>query len=344
MKTKQILYLITLAFLFLVSFSCNDEDISKITAIELIATSDVQQLTDEVFTFEVPADNLETITARATIKVDGVSIQNATFSSPDPGDFEVQAFYEGFESNIIDISVLSPATTKYIKNVLVEDYTGTWCVNCPRMSYAIEQAKANSDKVVSVGVHYADVMQMTGVEVLTNEFGILVYPTGKINRINDWDNPDNNIEAVTNLTGLDAELGLAINSSIDGANVNATVDIGFKENILTPLKVVVYLVENGLIHDQANSTEYYNGDNPIVDFEHNDVLRAIFTDHLGEVIPAAETVNDNVYSFQLQKAIPDSVENNNELHLVAFVTNANTNEVINVREVKVGEEQELQEL
>lgn len=344
MKTKQILYLITLALLFLVSFSCNDEDISKITAIKLIATSDVQQLTDQDFSFEVPANNLDTITERATIKVDGVSIPNATFRTSVPGDFQVQAFYEGLESNIINISAISPATTKYVKNVMVEDYTGTWCVNCPRISYAIEQAKIQSDKVISVGIHVFDEMEMPGVDVLTTEFGVVVYPTGKINRINDWENPDNNIEAVTSLTGLDAVLGLAINSSIDGANVNATVDIGFKENITTPLKVVVYLVENGLHYDQANSTEYYNGEDPILDFEHNDVLRAIYTDHLGETIPAVETVDDNIYSFQLQKAIPAEVQNNDELHLVAFVTNANTNEVINVREVKVGEIQELQEL
>lgn len=344
MKFKQIIKLYIIGLSLISLFSCNNEDITEITSIKLIATSDIQLLTNQDFSFEVPANNLDTITDKATIKVDGIEIQNAIFNSSEPGEFEVQAFYEGLESNIINISAISPATTKYIKNVLVEDYTGTWCVNCPRVSYAIEQAKLQSDKVVSVGVHVGDDMDMEGYEVLTTEFGVTAYPTGKINRINDWVNPDNNIEAVTNLTGLDAILGLAINSTIEGSNINMTVEVGFKENVEAPLKLVIYLTENGLVYDQANSTSYYGGVNPIVDFVHNDVLRAIYTHHLGNAIPSDQTVAENIYELQMQEAIPTTIQNNNQLHLIAFVTNATTNEVINVREVKIGEAQELQDL
>ena len=341
MKTRQLFYFFILGLLFFGSSSCNNEDISKITRIKL-TTSDVQLLTDEVFNFEVKGNNSEVITDEAIIKVDGVPLGDATFSSAVAGEFEVQAFYEDFESNIITISTVFPIG--FIQNVLVEDYTGTWCVNCPRVSYAIEQAKMQSDKVVSVGIHYFDEMEMDGVNVLTDEFGIVNYPTGRINRINDWDNPDNNIEAVTALTGYGASLGLSIDSSIQATSINATVEVGFEEDVTTPLKIVVYLTENGLIYDQSNSTDYYGGVNPIVDFEHNDVLRAIYTDHLGEMIPGGETTADNVYTISIQETIPTSVENNNELHLVAFVTNSNTNEVLNVREAKVGVDQDLQEL
>ena len=342
MKTRQIFYIVTSVFLLMISFSCNDEDISKITGIELTA-SDVQLLINQEFNFEVKGDNSNIITSEAIIKVDGVAINDAFFSSAVPGDFEVQAFYEEFESNVVNISTFYPSG--FIKNVLVEDYTGTWCVNCPRVSYALEQAKAQSDKVVSVGIHAFDNLQMDGVDVLTdlfNPFG--EYPKGKINRIIEWENPDNNIEAVTDLTGFGASLGLSIDSEIVGSNINATVSVGFEDDMATSLNIVVYLVENGLIYPQANSTPYYGGPGTIADFEHNDVLRAIFTHHLGVAIPSGESTADNVYSLPLQAIIPTTVENNNELHLVAFVTNADTNEVLNVREVKVGEEQELEEL
>lgn len=341
MKTRQLFNFFILGLLFFGFSACNNEDISEITIIKLTA-SDVQLLIDEVFNFEVKGNNSEVITDEAIIKADGVPIGDTTFSSPIAGEFEVQAFYEDFESNIVTINTVFPIG--FIQNVLVEDYTGTWCVNCPRVSYAIEQAKMQSDKVVSVGIHYFDEMEMDGVNVLTDEFGIVNYPTGRINRINDWDNPDNNIEAVTDLTGYGASLGLSIDSSIQTTSVNATMEVGFEEDITTPLKIVVYLTENGLIYDQSNSTDYYNGENPIIDFEHNDVLRAIYTHHLGDVIPAGETTADNVYTVSFQETIPPSVANNNELHLVAFITNANTNEVLNVREAKVGVEQDLQEL
>lgn len=346
MKLKQIYNILVVGFTLLGMFSCNNEDISTITAIKL-TSSNAQLLIDQEFSFEVKANNSEIVTGDAIIRVDGETITNGVFSSSEPGEFEVQAFYQDMESEIVNISAVYPSG--YIQNVLVEDYTGTWCVNCPKLSWAIELAKQASDKVVSVGIHAYDTMEMSGYEVLTDEFtddeyGITIYPTGMINRINTWDNVVQNTEAVTNLTGYGAPLGLSINSSVNGTNIDATIEVGFYEDVAMPLRLVVYLTENGLIYDQQNSTEYYGGPGLAVDFEHNDVLRAIYTNHLGENIPAAQTVIDNVYSLSLQKAIPTSVFNNDQLHLVAFVTDADTNEVINVREVKVGEEQELQEL
>lgn len=342
MKLKHFKKIIISGLTLLSLLSCNNEDINTITAIKLI-TSDAQLLIEQDFSFIVLGNNSTDITNQAVIKVNGEVIENASFSSSEPGEFEVQAFYKDLESNVASISTVYPSG--YIQNVLVEDYTGTWCVNCPRVSWAIEQAKLQSDKVVSVGIHAYDEMEMDGYDVLTTEFGVSAYPTGKINRINTWEFPeDQNIEMLTNLTGYGASLGLSINSEIDGAVINATIDVGFEENVTTPLKIVVYLTENGLVYDQHNSTAYYGGEDPIVDFIHNDVLRAIYTDHLGTSIPVDQTVADNIFSLQIQESIPTTIQNDDQLHLVAFVTNATTKEVINVREVKVGETQELQDL
>ena len=39
------------------------------------------------------------------------------------------------------------------KHVLIEDYTGTWCGNCARVAYAVEQVKSQTDKAVTVAIH-----------------------------------------------------------------------------------------------------------------------------------------------------------------------------------------------
>jgi len=193
-------------------------------------------------------------------------------------------------------------------------------------------------------------MEMDGYEVLTDDFveedGQVPFPSVRLNRINKWIDDVNNIEGAINLTGYGANLGLSINSSITSSTVNASIQVGFNEDVTIPIKLVVYLTENGLLYDQNNvaGSEYYDGLALLVNFEHNDVLRSFYTHYLGEAIPTSETVADNIYSLLLNKAIPTSVQNNDNLHLVAFVTNANTNEVINVREVKIGETQELQKL
>ena len=187
-------------------------------------------------------------------------------------------------------------------------------------------------------------MQMDGYDVLTTEFNITEYPTGKLNRIHTWDDPDHNTQAATDLTGYGADLGLAIHSSISGNTIDATIQVGFNKDVSKALKIVVYLTENGLHYDQQNSTVYYGGPGMLENFEHKDVLRAFYTDYLGTSIPSDASTADNIYELTISKAIPESVADNGQLHLVAFVTDAATNEVINVREVKVGEEQELQKL
>ncbi len=333
------LYILLLS-VFSFFYSCNNEDIDEITEIRL-ETPIIQNLLNQDFSFSVKGNNSEDITDKATITVNGEVIEGAIFSSSEIGYFEVQAIYEEMESNIIEIEVVAPSA--YVQNVLVEDYTGTWCVNCPRLSYAIAHSKEVSDKVVSVGVHAFDEMEMEGYQVLTDEFSINNYPTGIVNRDIIWPFPEDNfLNTATDLTGFDADLGLSINSSITNSIVNMNIEIGFNADFETPLNLVVYLVENGLIYDQRNNTDYYGGGSTIYDFEHNDVLRAMFTGHLGESLPTNETISNNIYTLDIQGSIPSTVADEGQLHIVAFVTDATTKKVINVREVKIGEEQELQ--
>ncbi|MGK4569344.1 hypothetical protein [Flavobacterium sp. 3HN19-14] len=61
------------------------------------------------------------------------------------------------EDVIIDETPDAPAVSgQFQKRVLIEDYTGTWCGNCTRVAYGIDQAKAISDRVVSVAIHSGD--------------------------------------------------------------------------------------------------------------------------------------------------------------------------------------------
>lgn len=339
MKTRHFIYLFTLGLFFLGLTSCNDEDIALITGISVSPVEKGVLLVGSSVEFNVRGNNSTDITDESVIYVDGVELTDNTFTTEgEPRTYSVNVSYKEFRDNII-----IETAKGFAKNVLIEDYTGTWCVNCPRLNWAIELAKnAAPEKVISVGIHNFDEMQIDDVNVLIDEFSIITYPTGIINRYYSWDNPDQNIDTATDFTGYGVPLGLAMVSNIEGNNINASIKISFENTVNTPLKLVVYLTENGLIYDQKNNTPYYGGASTLVDFEHNDVLQAIVTDHLGESIPAGETVTDNIYEVQKQITIPEYIQDNEKLHLVAFVTNATTNEVINVREAQVGEEQEFQ--
>lgn len=351
---------IIMAITFFHFYSCNNENITEITAIKVSPVEKGVLLVGSTVYFEVRANNSTDVTEFAEVKVNGELIENifmgtdtetgtaiyrAFFETdPEPASYTVESTYNGF-SDQINIS-----TDKgFVKNVLIEDYTGTWCGNCPRVNYAIEQAKIVSDKIVSVGVHFADEMQMVNVNELTDEFGITAYPTAKLNRVHNWDTPETNIEGATNYTGFGAPLGLAIDSQINNNTIHATIEVGFQNTLTEDLKLVLYLTEDGLIYDQENYTSYFGGESIIVDFEHNDVLRAVYTPVLGETIPSGETTEGNSYFYEITKEIPASVSDTSKLNIVAFVSSADeienehlANEVLNVREAPVGEAQDLQ--
>lgn len=311
------------------------EDINSITHIEITHEGQPQVvLIGDTFTFQVKADNSTDVTAESTFRVDGNTIVGNTFTTSNvPKEYVVEAHYQ----DIISEPIIVIASDGYPKNVLIEDYTGTWCGNCPRVSYAIEQVKEQTDRVVSVAIHISDSYAFDGGIAVNDAFEISSYPNARLNRIHKWTAPEpDNIAEAVNQSGL-APLGLAMSSSQVGNEIHLTCKTAFKETFTQPLKLVLYLVENELIQDQENYTSYYGGDATIVDFEHNDVLRAIYTHHLGDQIPAAQTIENTIYEMQTQEAIPVSVEDSSKLHIVAFVVNATTNEVLNAREAAIGE-------
>ncbi len=321
-------------------FSCNTEDIMEITAIEITHDGQPQViLKGDSFVFQVKANNSTVVTSESFFKVDGVVIEGNVFVTDiNPKEYTVQAFYNNIESEPISVF----GSDGYKKNVLIEDYTGTWCGNCPRVSYAIEQVKEQTDRVVSVAIHISDSYSFDGAITVNDEFGIASYPNARLNRIHKWTAPEpDNIAEAVNFTGL-APLGVAISSTLVGNTISISNQVEFAETITEPIKLVVYLVESGLIQDQENYTNYFGGDAVLVDFEHNDVLRAIYTNHLGNTIPVDQAVENTIYLLQLNENLPTSIQDSANLHLVTFVVNADTNEVINVREAAIGEVQNFE--
>ena len=317
--------------------SCNQDDLSEMKSIHVQLTSSLaEQPIDHTFTFKIEGDNNLDITNVSTIKIDGVTLTDNTFTPISEGIYSVQAYYDNFVSKPLLIRAITPSD--YSQKVLVEDYTGTWCGWCPRVAYAIQQTKLQSNKVVSVAVHISDVFSFDGCTTLKTEFGVTGLPVGKINRINTWYPLAENehLEEVLNRTGYNAPLGLAIASQSSNNTIQTTIRVGFANTYTEDLNLVVYLLESGLVKNQTNYTEFFGGASMLVNYVHNDVLRAIYTPHLGAQIPSTETVNNHIYTYQLSQGIPVTVANVNRLTLVAFVVKANTKEVVNVQEVAVG--------
>jgi len=254
------------------------------------------------------------------------------------------------ETNLVEIeadpSFDAPAVSGYFKKrVLIEDYTGTWCGNCTRVSWAIEEASAASDKVVPVAIHNGnDPYHFEGIAPLKNLIlpnSPLALPVSRLNRMNVWTFPEtSNIQDAINLTGNNSGMGIAMNSTVANGNIALDVNLKFALSY-SNLKLVVYLLEDGLIYFQRNYTSYYDNVNPIPNYVHNHVLRASITNILGDPISVNPTPGTTV-TKNFTIPVPSNIANPANISFVAFLVGPD-NVAINSRASHANELQQFEE-
>ena len=344
---------ISLLVLVLTCFSCSTDYkiIDSVESISLTADSSIK-IIGETIVFTVSTNNGTNVTEDAKITVNNIEIVGNTFSSDVVGDFNVQAEYFGVLSEPVMINFQDGSEINFVKNVLVEDYTGTWCGNCPRVAHAIELAKQQSNQIVSVAIHRSssnpadanyDPYNFDSSELETF-LGMAGYPKALLNRMTRWQPLEqNNITQVINLTqGENPKLGLAISSEVTATNINLDVDVKFSKDF-EGLNLVVYILEDGLIYDQVNYTSYYGGDDILVNFKHDHVLKSCLTPLFGMPIASSETSVGKTYTKSYSLAIPSNIANKNNIEFVAFITGAD-NKTINTRKASPNVQQTFEEL
>lgn len=227
----------------------------------------------------------------------------------------------------------APSSGKFVKNVLIEDFTGTWCGYCPRVSYAIQNVLNQNITAVPVTVHRSsgtvtDPFHFQPATPLLNQMSITAYPTAMLDRKEKWTNEVTNAIQVKNLTGVNAQLGIAITSSIQNNTINMSVNTKFGAN-MSNLKLVVYVLENDLLYNQVNYTSYYGGASVIQNFDNDYVIRASLTNVLGDDI-AGNTNAGNIFIKNFSLPVPSNISNVSKITFVAFILDS-TGKVINVR-------------
>ncbi|MEY2922080.1 MAG: hypothetical protein RL108_702 [Bacteroidota bacterium] len=237
----------------------------------------------------------------------------------------------------------APVSGNFKKNVLIEDYTGTWCGNCTRVAYAVDQVKLQTDKAVTVAIHNGnDPYNFDGIAPLKDLIlpnTQLALPVSRLNRMTVWTFPEpTNIQQAIDLTGNNTFLGLALNSTVSNGTINLEVKMKFIQNY-SNLKLVVYLLEDKLHYDQRNYTNYYNGVNPIPNFEHNHVLRSAITNILGDPLTGTTNGSEIVQPFTLP--IPANISNPANISFAAFIVGSD-NKVLNARAALANENQSFQ--
>jgi hypothetical protein len=240
------------------------------------------------------------------------------------------------------------------RKVLVEDYTGHKCGNCPRASKAIYDLKSlYGDKLIIVAVHAGgfatpfppnapyytyDFRTPEGTQ-LDTDFGISAAgnPNGLVNRRNingsyiisstDW---AGQVADVLSSTAV-VPVKLTITNSYDDASRTLTTDISseFFTTIQGTYKLTVYMVEDSIINWQK---DYDVIPNDIPDYVHREVLRGSMNGTYGEVI--SPTIIGNVINTTYTASL-GSDWNAKHLSVIAFIYDEATREIIQVEQTPV---------
>ncbi len=302
---------------------------------------------NQTITFGLLDSNGDDTASEATFYVNGNVISGFTYNSANDGSFEVYAEYvvdnESYSTPVKNFSVYTPK-----RKVVVEDYTGTWCGFCPAVALAIDTVKAATNHISVVAIHETgstlpDPMHFDDIEILKDEFGIGGLPQARLNRTQKWLDPYKK-EDVLAMAGNETNLSIAIDSKMTGSNLTIDTKLMYANGSEAGDKLVVYLVESGIIYAQTNYFNNTSGHpleghgNPIPDFVHNDALRNSLSDIFGDAI--ANTSAYTEYKKQYSIEIP-SEYNVDNLSVIVMVVNAN-NEAKNSQHAEVGENKQYE--
>lgn len=216
--------------------------------------------------------------------------------------------------------------------VLLEDFTGQNCVNCPDAHAIIEGLQEQyGDAVVAVSIHggaFAISKDRTSFEAgyigLGNEegdyynnlFSISTWPKGVINRRGVYDYTDWT-SVVRRELERPAELGIELNANIINSEAGERIDIDVtllpQENIVRGY-LQVWVLESGIVARQRSLSQGL-----IQNYVHNNVLRAAVNGDEGEEISLeAGLHNTHHYTIDVRENEKERWNPDN-LSIVAFV-------------------------
>lgn len=237
-------------------------------------------------------------------------------------------------------------TIAFVQKVLIEDFTGHRCGNCPRAHEKLHQLiSLYGDKVIGIAWHTgffaeplppnypADYRTSEGEEI-TNVFGITQWPIGMVNRI-DYNGSkllsyDAWPEAVANLISQAPKAHIAIQANYQTATnqVNASISINLLQSIDSPIKLCVFLTEDSIISAQ---TDYNANPNFIPNYVHMHMFRASFNGTWGnEISLTGKQIGDTL--LRQYNLTWNTAWNKKNSHVVAFIYNVNSDAIIQVNE------------
>jgi hypothetical protein len=234
-------------------------------------------------------------------------------------------------------------TTEVVRKVLLEEFTGHQCPNCPDGTKMAEDLKAiYGDQLIIMSVHagwfarpsdglFSNDYRTVEGEALNDFFGCINYPIGMVNRT-EYDNSrllnysawGGAIEAITELPPA-FNIELELDYTPENTRLDISADVTSLINCSNEYHLSVFIIEDGIISPQrTNDPNYPTG--IIEDYEHNHMLRMGVNGTWGEVLTDNNFAFGDTFSKQYQLTLDDAWVPEN-CSVIAFVYRSDNLEI-----------------
>ena len=238
------------------------------------------------------------------------------------------------------------------KNVLIEDFTGQNCVNCPAATDVIHQLQqgAAGAHIIAVGIHGGSMSYSIDIlpfglataigETYNKDWGVSSWPSGMVDRqgglleFTAWPS------AAASRLQLDPAVDMQLSTAFDGnasdtqwGKAEITVKLSeLQAGALENAYVNVWITEGNIV---ARQTKPEGSDNAYV---HQHVLRDVLTPAYGEKVMSqdAEGMATCTFSYDIPKTYGRSSKTDVlNMTVVAFVTKGEKGEVMQAEEARI---------
>lgn len=252
-----------------------------------------------------------------------------------------------------------PELTTHTKTILLEDYTGHTCPNCPTAGKIARDLKEQyPGQLVVMAVHagwFARTYPEAGVpQIFDYDFrtpagtewdaffgnGNAGNPNGLVNRLtvngkyvlrpNEWAG----VISTKLAEAPKADLQLIVDYDPTDRKICVHTKSWFLSAIEADLKLEVVVIEDSIIATQKNNDAAIGPVGDIEDFVHMHVLRAALNGTWGTTIAFGGHDNPATVVTTTQSTLPETCVQQN-CHIVAFIFNSTTREVLQAAEVKL---------
>jgi Outer membrane protein Omp28/Secretion system C-terminal sorting domain len=346
----------------------NDITMNRLTFARNAFTGSNVNITGEVFNFGTSPITSFTLKYLAnnqvqTASITGVNIASGAsynfthstpFTIPDRGPWDVKVWAElAGDANVANDTLIASiyatafATTK---RVLFEEATGTWCQWCPRGAVYMDSLhKVYPTSAMLVAVHNNDPMEVTEYDASLAGY-IPGYPSGLVDRKGGAFDPSDFFTEYNNRINGYTPCDINVNATYNAGTRQYNIDLSaiFADDLAGDLRFNVVVVEDGVKgtgsgYNQVNAYSgggngamgnYHNLPNPVpaAQMVYDHVARAILGNWVGTEASLPNTVTANsTHTFNYTYTLPVGI-NPDKVHIIAWVTDANTGEVFNANE------------